>query len=131
MKLTKVECSAIISAAVWKPVIVITQKEKFSKRIKKQLVEYIKANSSLRDKFDDRIYFNNRIYFNDILLDGYNKITVIDKSLDHYYLTIYFSGLILLYGFGNVLPYPDWIFAPHSEICGLYEYVKRNREVFR
>ena len=131
MKLKKAECSAIISAALWKPVMVVTQTEKESKEIKEQLAGYIKANSSLRDKFDDRIYFNNRIYFNDIMLDGYNKITVIDKTLDHYYLTIYFSGLILLYGFGNVLPYPDWIFAPHSEIYGLDEYVRRNREVFR
>lgn len=125
MKLKKAECSAIISAALWKPVMVVTRTEKDSKEIKEQLAGYIKANSSLRDKFDDRIYFN------DIMLDGYNKITVIDKSLDHYYLTIYFSGLILLYGFGNVLPYPDWIFAPHSKICGLDEYVRRNREVFR
>ena len=125
MKLKKAECSAIISAALWKPVMVVTQTEKESKEIKEQLAGYIKANSSLRDKFDDRIYFN------DIMLDGYNKITVIDKTLDHYYLDINFSGLILLYGFGNVQPYPDRIFALHSEICGLDEYVRRNREVFR
>ena len=121
MKLTKLECSAIISAALWKPVMVVTQTETEFKAIKEQLTSYIKMNDRLWNIFDRQ---PSRY---DIFLNGFSAIKIIDRAS---LKDPAFSGLILLYGFGNVLHYPDWIFAPNSEIYGLDEYVKRSREVF-
>ncbi len=122
MKITKEQCSAIISAAMWKPVMVITQTETELKAIKEQLMTYIKMNNRLSKIYDGQ---STDQY---ILLNGFSAIKIIDRTS---LKDPAFSGLILLYGFGNVLHYPDWIFAPNSEIYGLDEYVKRNREAFR
>ena len=122
MKLTKAECSAIISAALWKPVMVVTQTEAEYKAIKEQLTAYIKMNDRLWSIFDRK---PSRY---DIFLNGFYAIKIIDRASLQGYST--FSGLIFTYGLGDTLIFRDK-YSRQNEVWELNEWVNHNREVFR